>query len=69
MIDYAQWLDEYEENAFQVLVAIEKKKKQLDQETSNVNAERIREAIKMWQEVYREQLAVVRWLSRKVIKL
>ena len=68
MIDYAQWLDEYEENAFQVLVAIEKKKKQLDQETSNVNAERIREAIKMWQEVYREQLAVVRWLSRKVIK-
>ena len=69
MIDYAQWLDEYEENAFQVLVAIEKKKKQLDQETSNVNAERIREAIKMWQEVYREQLAVVRWLSRKVIRL
>lgn len=68
MIDYAQWLDEYEENAFQVLVAIEKKKKQLGQETSNVNAERIREAIKMWQEVYREQLAVVRWLSRKVIK-
>lgn len=69
MIDYAQWLDEYEENAFQVLVAIEKKKKQLDQETSNVNAERIREAIKMWQEVYREQLAIVRLLSRKVIRL
>lgn len=69
MIDYAQWLDEYEENAFQVLVTIEKKKKQLEKDTSNVNAENIRNAIKMWQEVYREQLAIVRLLSRKVIRL
>lgn len=69
MIDYAQWLDEYEENAFQVLVTIEKKKKQLEKDTSNVNAENIQNAIKMWQEVYREQLAIVRLLSRKVIRL
>lgn len=69
MIDYAQWLDEYEENAFQVLVTIEKKKKQLEKETSNVNAENIRNAIKMWQEVYREQLAVVRLLRRRLIRL
>lgn len=69
MIDYAQWLDEYEENAFQVLVTIEKKKKQLEKDTSNVNAENIQKAIKIWQEVYREQLAIVRLLSRKVIRL
>lgn len=69
MIDYAQWLDEYEENAFQVLVIIEKKKKQLEKETSNVKTEHIRNAIKMWQEVYREQLTIVRLLSRKVIRL
>lgn len=68
MIDYVQWLDEYENNAFKVLVVIEKKKKQLRTASSNVDINRLKDSIRLYQDLYRDLLAIVRLLYRRSIK-
>ena len=66
MIDYVQWIEEYEETAFIVLITIKEKKQQLKRATSKDSADQLRISIKMYQEVYKELLAVVRLLSKRV---
>ena len=66
MIDYVQWIEEYEETAFIVLITIKEKKQQLQRATSKDSADQLRISIKMYQEVYKELLAVVRLLSKRV---